>query len=136
MVSPLTGGVAPVHLGDGDHTVGDLGGFFAVVGISQALMFKGDKPREASMISGTAFAFFGMILLAMVEGGSTESAVTGAFCSIFWGPIAGYFAGTVIGGIWLVADYLRQWLEQLGLDTTESPNATDSNPKRPENGLH
>lgn len=97
-----------------------VGGFFTVVGVSQALLFNGDRPREASIISGTVYGFCGTIVFAIVEDVNLARSIPAAFCSLFWIPFVSYFAGTAIGGIWLIADYLRQWMEGRQRDGIEA----------------
>ena len=99
--------------------------FFAVVGAAQAIMFEGKKPREASMIAGGVAGFLCVVAFGIIEEamspGETASA---ALCSVVCCPIAGYLAGTTIGGIWLVADYLRHWSEARQAQTDKACAAT------------
>lgn len=87
------------------------GFFFTVVGVAQALLFGGEKPREASILAGLAAGPCSVIVYALVEGVRPSTAIASSMCAIVWAPVAGYLAGTTIGGIWLIADYLRKWLE-------------------------
>lgn len=89
------------------------GVFLAVVGAAQAVMFEGNSPREASIISGGVAGFTAVIVFAVLEGVRLPIAFPQAVCSIAWGPLAGYLAGTIVGGIWLTADYLRKSFEYL-----------------------
>jgi len=85
--------------------------FFTAVGISQAVLFGGEKPREASVIAGFVTGPFLVIMFSIVQGMPPAIATASATCAVVCGPICGYLAGTTIGGIWLVADYLRKWVE-------------------------
>ena len=100
--------------------------FFAVVGAAQAILFEGKKPREASIIAGGVAGFIGVIVYAVVEVGMSPSTIISAsMCSLVWCPLAGYFAGTSIGGIWLTADYLRKWSEARKEQTERTANSDD-----------
>lgn len=89
-----------------------FGIYFAAVGIAQAVLFNGDKPREASVIAGGILGCLSVIVIAMSEGAPLGAAISMTICSAVWAPVAGYLAGTINGGIWLITDYLRQWLER------------------------
>jgi hypothetical protein len=83
--------------------------FFVVVGAAQAVFFDGEKPREASVFSGAAWGTFLVLVGAIASGRLLESFVF-VLLAPFFCAFAGYLAGTVNGGIWLVTDYLRQWM--------------------------
>jgi|GEM_PF-1479162 len=85
--------------------------FCAVVGAAQALMFGGKFPREASAIAGGVAGVIGSIAFPIIEGYGVAEAVMSAICGVVWCPAVGYLIGAMIGGIWLTADYLRQWSE-------------------------
>lgn len=89
-----------------------FGIYFAAVGIAQAVLFNGDKPREASVIAGGILGCVSVIIIAISEGAPLGAAISMAICSAVWAPVAGYLVGTINGGIWLITDYLRQWLER------------------------
>jgi hypothetical protein len=85
-------------------------GFIAVVGVGQALLFRGLKPRTASLLVGAAiyciatlgyYVFYprmypaSALILMLVYG-------------LFSGGVIGYVAGTLVGGVFLVADFVRR----------------------------
>ncbi len=108
-----------------------LGGFLAVVAAAQWIGNKWNRPRTASIVAGiliywvagVAEAYFlptprmrfpQLIVILFVSG-----TISGA--------LAGYLGGALVGGVFLVSHYLREWLghgkhdsvaEQL---TSESP---------------
>jgi hypothetical protein len=86
-----------------------IGGFITAVGIGQAVLFGGGKPRSASILVGVVLhviiylgiwiafprLFPAWFLLMM-----TGYVVIGGF-------ILGYCAGALVGGVFLMADMLR-----------------------------
>lgn len=88
-------------------TVG-MGLFVAMVGLSQMWLFGSNNPRVASLISGP-FAF--AIILLFPISRATNSLMEGALASLcvglFFGPVAGYLAGAVVAGVFLLADQFR-----------------------------
>lgn len=82
--------------------------FFSGVGFAQAALYNGQAPRLASVLSG------GLILPFLVV--AATGLANAPFClglgMLILGLPAGYIAGTLIGGVFLVADKLRNWLAQ------------------------
>ena len=86
-----------------------IGGFVTFVGIGQAVLFRGEKPRSASMLVGVVLhaiiwigawvAFPRMYPAALI--------LFIAGYAVVGGVILGYCAGTLVGGVFLVADKLR-----------------------------
>jgi hypothetical protein len=85
--------------------------FFALVTIGQAVLFGGKKPRQASIVVGTALAFLAALI------GIHRNASTGyplwylcamVLISLIFGAIAGYLAGGLIAGIFLVLDRVER----------------------------
>jgi hypothetical protein len=84
--------------------------YISGVGLAQALVFGGRAPRAASVFAG-AVLMSGYLAL-LVPGNNYLAAVAAfLFSSLFTGAL-GYLTGAVIGGVFLVADLLRNWLEQ------------------------
>jgi hypothetical protein len=86
-----------------------VAGFITFVGLGQALLFRGRRPRLAS-------ALVGVLLFELVVG---VSAVSFSFSMRYFswgllityavfGAILGYVAGVMIGGVFLVADVVRR----------------------------
>lgn len=88
--------------------------YFSGVGFAQAALYHGRAPRLASVLAG------GLLLsLFIVPTTGSISNVVGAICLTFGTVIggfpAGYIAGTLIGGVFLVADKLRTWIARQGV---------------------
>ena len=90
-----------------------IGAFITVVGIGQALLINVLNPRAASIVVGAAFsisawtvgwAYFDQSLLGLVFGVVLYGLIAG--------PICGYVAGVLVGGVFLVADALRHKFKQ------------------------
>ena len=84
------------------------GGLFAAVAVGQAVLFGGESPRGASLLVGGLYC-------AIVGGAITAQSmryiheVVGFVCfALFWGPPAGYLAGGLVAGIFLIAEYGRR----------------------------
>jgi hypothetical protein len=89
-----------------------IGGFFSFIGISQAILLKGESPRAASMVAGAIylaaiFVFSGagfdkslhpILRIALFLGTSIQ------------GVLLGYLGGSCVGGIFLIIDYVRTGL--------------------------
>jgi hypothetical protein len=87
-----------------------IAGFITGVGIGQAMLFGGKRPRRASVLVGAALYLFGALALIYrfeqsFSGGMIFLAVLN---SLVMGSIMGYVAGVLVGGVFLVADILRQ----------------------------
>ncbi len=92
-----------------------VGGFITIVGLGQALLFGGKSPRLASMTMGVAI--FALIMLwsigyfSVAQSPVYEIAFIVALhlvATIVEGALFGYFAGVLVGGVFLLADVLRR----------------------------
>lgn len=87
-----------------------VAGFILIVGVAQALLFGGKKPRTASIIAGAAIYSIAMLGVWIAQGprlySSWQMLVPATFM-VASGGMLGYIAGVVIGGVFLVADKLR-----------------------------
>ena len=104
--------------------------FVALVGVSQAVLFGGTKPRLASAIAG-----FGALELFVLTAISLEllrdgraSAIGQEFCSgtcvcAIYGPILGYATGGMVAGLFLVTDKIEQ-----SMRPRKSPGSDRSDP--------
>ncbi len=87
-----------------------VGGFITVVGAGQALLFGGRYPRAASVVTGAA----ANVLITIVTSISAPRGFAGEFLGLaipagaLFGAGLGYLAGTLVGGVFLVADAVRQ----------------------------
>jgi hypothetical protein len=83
--------------------------FITLVGIGQSILFGGLRPRTASIVVGTAS-------ICVLMGGSLIFAGRMYFFAlvsgIIYGPVLGYIAGVMVGGVFLVADKLRQFFHR------------------------
>ena len=80
------------------------------IGLCQAILFKGSKPRLASVIGGGLAAF--VLLLCLEQMRRSPPSVLAVsiigLCSATVGCGLGYLTGAVVGGVFLIADKLRQ----------------------------
>lgn len=83
---------------------GLVAGFFTAVAIGQALLFKGDSPRKASVLVGAVYWTGLQTLVGMA--GVWSPCLAASF--ILWGGASGYVAGTLVAGVFLVADAVRR----------------------------
>jgi hypothetical protein len=97
-----------------------VGGFVTVVGLTQAVLFKGKAPREASILTGAAiFASVASIpmILGVMRGYGVVELLVGyscqAMCSCLLGAVCGYVVGVLIGGVFLVADAVRKVMRKM-----------------------
>ena len=85
-----------------------IAGFITVVGIAQAVLLGGRKPRLSSMIAGGVCLAIIALGLATSRGHGAVSLLMFVLVpSLFPGTLFGYLAGTLVGGIFLVAEKLR-----------------------------
>lgn len=84
------------------------GGLFAVVGIGQAVLHKGENPRVASFQVGGVYCALAWLIAGLVRGFSHTDFCFAAGFGLFFGPVLGYLAGACVGGVFLIADYLRK----------------------------
>jgi len=89
-----------------------VAGFFTCVGVSQAILFKGNAPRLASCLTGAAY-YVGIFLVSRITYGMPPSRIGNWSFIVFVllvGAAVGYVSGACIGGVFLVADALRKRL--------------------------
>jgi hypothetical protein len=82
-----------------------------LVGIGQAMLFGGQKPRLASLLVGAAcFAALRVFAVAL---GDRPLSVDLLFLALMQGAvigcIAGYIAGVLVGSVFLVSENVRHW---------------------------
>lgn len=88
--------------------IGTFGMFFAVVAIGQAVAIRWNNPRAASVIAGTIFWLVVVIVTGVLDRPPSYWLCGLLFTSLVIGPIAGYLAGTLVGGVFLISHYLRE----------------------------
>jgi hypothetical protein len=104
-----------------------VGAFITVVGVCQAVLFGGRYPRAASYLSGAVLYVAATIIMSMLapRGFRIEYLVLGVPLSILFGAIFGYLAGVLVGGVFLVADLIRNWFAH-GATTPDDVDAVAS----------
>ena len=103
-------------LGAGPATFALIAGFFTFVGLAQALLFRGKQPRMSSILAGMAYYFIASALSITVwwwndiwqHPEAIVIALASGLCTSVFGAVCGYLAGTMIGGVFLVAYGLRR----------------------------
>jgi len=100
--------------------IGFVSLFITLVGLGQALLFRGRRPRAASIVVGVLSLEAWLAWLLIQAYAETrppgEVIFFFAFMAIFFvflGTLLGYIAGTVIAGVFLVADLIRQLLRRM-----------------------
>jgi hypothetical protein len=85
-------------------------GFITMTGVCQAVLFGGQRPRMASVVSGVTTLSATLVVVWLVNGARRfpDSAMFGALAfNALFGALLGYVAGTIIGGVFLLSDLLR-----------------------------
>lgn len=118
--------------------IGFVSLFVTLVGLGQALLFRGRNPRRASTVAGAlAFLVCGIVSVWMSSHSRMGDVVywtdtvlvlaTGSLCP---GMIFGYVVGTLVAGVFLVADLFRKLLRRLSsrefVSTTCSAETTEA----------
>jgi hypothetical protein len=86
--------------------------FFTTIGLGQAFLFKGKRPRKASVLVGACF--FPCLALFMVGWETSRilheaflPSLLGLWCSTLGGAVLGYTGGGIVDGVFLVIDKLN-----------------------------
>jgi hypothetical protein len=98
-----------------------IGGFIALVGLGQALLFKGSAPRAASMVVGMVVYGVVVPIIVTLNGPSPRihgirdipAIVLAVSCWAMQGALLGYITGAAIASVFLIADVIRRRLRQL-----------------------
>ena len=84
------------------------------VGIGQALLFRGKKPRMSSILSGVAVFF--CIDIYSIAASNRLFDVLGMLLGVaVGGTIFGYVAGVAVGSVFLVSDKTRKLIQRFGV---------------------
>lgn len=86
--------------------------FITSVGIAQALLFGGKRPRRASVLMGVLWWIGIVIYAAFAARVRGPDAILGV-CAAWLFLLFGYIAGTLVGGVFLVAHAARMGLAWL-----------------------
>ena len=92
-----------------------IGVFFGAVGLGQMLLFKGQRPRRASVLVG-ACAYPCLFLAAeLYHSGQPglDLLFAMALAGMISGAVYGYLAGLLIAGVFLVNEKLKQICQNL-----------------------
>lgn len=107
-----------------------VGVFVTLVGVGQAFMFGGRRPRTASILVGTILTcliMFGSMALFARGGGASFMLPWVLVYGVMTGAIYGYLAGVMVGGVFLVSDWIRRRFKrnslavEIDLQTSASP---------------
>lgn len=96
--------------------------FITLVGVGQAVLFGGKKPRLASYLTGMAAYFLLGVISFSIDRPRFDIGEMIAFVMLFavvFGGLLGYCAGVLVGGVFLVADVVRG---RFGSPTGDDPN--------------
>jgi hypothetical protein len=107
-----------------------VGLFVTLVGVGQAFMYGGRKPRTASILVGvtlTCLIMFGSMLFFDSGRGVGFMLPWMLIYGVLTGAIYGYLAGVMVGGVFLASDLLRRRFKrnslaaEMELQTAASP---------------
>lgn len=86
-----------------------ISSFLVLTGLGQAILWNGRKPRIASLVTGPInFAIVSLSLILLSSAPRSPAAMVGLVCFSISGLPLGYLAGTVVAGVFLLADKFRQ----------------------------
>jgi hypothetical protein len=91
-----------------------LGGFLALVAAAQWIASNWNRPRTASVVAGILIYWVAGVaetLLMSPRMGLPQLIAIQLVSATLAGSIAGYLGGVLVGGIFLVSHYLREWLK-------------------------
>lgn len=82
--------------------------FVSLVGVAQMLLFDSRRPRQASLLAGmVALPLLAMMSSFVHDGYSLP--LSGLVCLLWFGAPAGYLAGGVVAGVFLVMDAVASY---------------------------
>jgi hypothetical protein len=89
--------------------------YLTAIGAAQMLLFRGEKPREASILVGSAVPLLIGIFVILSVGNRGGGPGTGDPIPLLMtalpvlGAIVGYLLGCTVAGVFLVIERFRQW---------------------------
>jgi hypothetical protein len=99
-----------------------VAGFITLIGVCQAVLFRGRRPRLASMIGGLLFLVGSGMVGPLLGGDWRALAACLHPCLIVGSIVLGYAVGSLIGGVFLVADYCRGAVRRIvKSDSSDTP---------------
>jgi putative addiction module component (TIGR02574 family) len=90
-----------------------VGGYFALIGLGQAFLFRGNRPRTASMLVGALYYALLHFIFWQMSGPRAHPISSVVISSVFvliFGAVLGFVAGTLVGSVFMFADLLRRAL--------------------------
>jgi hypothetical protein len=107
-----------------------IAGFITLVGIGQAVLYGGQRPRKASVVVGIGLTWIGCAMPLVLSGarmiGNGMILGTVLYAATYGsalGALLGYLAGTVVAGVFLVTDRVRQRFWPTPETQAEEPTA-------------
>ncbi len=98
--------------------------FISIVGLAQMLLFGSRRPREASLLAGA----IGLPCLALLvrlihrgQGFGGDDFACMFVSGVLFGAPAGYLAGGVVAGVFLIMDAVQRQLTRFSPSDRESP---------------
>jgi putative addiction module component (TIGR02574 family) len=99
-----------------------IAGFITLVAAAQALLFRGAKPRTASILVGAVTYTVAVLAIWIITGqrmyGTTQILFMTSL-TLIGGSILGYVAGGLVGAVFLIADKLRSFFSRKRRDDGE-----------------
>jgi putative addiction module component (TIGR02574 family) len=90
-----------------------VGGYFALIGLGQAFLFRGNRPRTASILVSMLYYALVALLVWQLRGPRAypvSDIVVVAMLMMVFGAVLGYVAGALVGSVFMIADILRRSL--------------------------
>jgi putative addiction module component (TIGR02574 family) len=100
-----------------------VGGYFALIGLGQAFLFRGNRPRTASMLMGGTYYVLVSYVLWQLSGPrayATSDILVIAIFHLIFGAVLGFVAGTLVGSVFMLADWLRTTARQTANHITQT----------------
>jgi uncharacterized membrane protein len=88
-----------------------IAGLISCVGVGQALLFQGKRPRLASLLIGVVVSCC-VCVIDIVVLGDWPFIVVALVSSAVSGLIFGYLAGVAVGSVFLVSDLTRRLIQR------------------------
>ncbi len=87
-----------------------VAGFITCVGIAQALLFGGKKPRMSSALVGVVWLFGLLVTTGAIR--LVYDYPSSVIALAILGAFIGYVAGVVVGSVFLTSDMLRKSIQR------------------------
>ena len=86
-----------------------IAGFITFVGVAQSLLNHWHRPRLVSCLTGV-FVYAAFVVWKYIEAGRNPYFGTMVYGLILSGAFMGYFCGLLVGGVFLISEFLRTTL--------------------------